>query len=76
MLTMFLQLKADRPRLRAQLVKEKKMNPDGPMRLQDAVPHRGTCQDMCPEFERVRRIVENDLKKPEYVSFYHRKWSH
>jgi hypothetical protein len=22
---------------------------------------------MCPEFERVRRIVEDDLKLPEYV---------
>jgi len=43
------------------------MNPDGPMRLDQAVKRVGICMEMCPEYERVRRIVEEDLKAPEYV---------
>ncbi|KAF2750256.1 hypothetical protein M011DRAFT_418038 [Sporormia fimetaria CBS 119925] len=61
-------LREDRPRLRQQLIDEKRMNPDGPMRLSDAVKLRGICMDMCPEYERVRRIVEEDLKVPEYTA--------
>ena len=41
------------------------MNPDGQMRLSDSVKLFGLCTDMCPEFERVRRIVEEDVKAPE-----------
>ena len=37
------------------------------MRLSDSVKLIGICTDMCPEFERVRRIVENDVKPPECV---------
>ncbi|KAF2868310.1 SAC3/GANP/Nin1/mts3/eIF-3 p25 family-domain-containing protein [Massariosphaeria phaeospora] len=58
-------LRNDRPRQRELLVQQKLMNPDGPMRLQDAVKLKGICTDMCPEFERVRRIVEDDVKPPE-----------
>jgi hypothetical protein len=43
------------------------MNPDGQMRLCDSVKMYGTCTDMCPEYERVRRIVEQDFKPPESV---------
>lgn len=43
------------------------MNPEEQMNLKDAVDLRGICQDMCPEYERVRRIVEKDLKVPENV---------
>jgi hypothetical protein len=43
------------------------MNPDGQMRLKDSVKLYGLCTDMCPEFERVRRIVEDDVKPPECV---------
>ncbi len=43
------------------------MNPEGQMRLSDSVKLIGICTDMCPEFERVRRIVENDVKPPECV---------
>lgn len=35
------------------------------MRLSDSVKLYGICTDMCPEFERVRRIVEEDVKAPE-----------
>jgi len=43
------------------------MNPDGQMRLADSVKLYGLCTDMCPEYERVRRIVEEDVKAPECV---------
>ena len=51
------------------------MNPDGAMNMEDAVDIIGICPDMCPEFERVRRIVEKDLKVPEYVSILPRIFS-
>ncbi|KAF2128314.1 hypothetical protein P153DRAFT_34703 [Dothidotthia symphoricarpi CBS 119687] len=41
------------------------MNPDGQMKLSESVKLYGDCTDMCPEFERVRRIVELDVKAPE-----------
>lgn len=43
------------------------MNPEGQMRLADSVKLYGLCTDMCPEYERVRRIVEEDVKAPECV---------
>lgn len=33
--------------------------------LEDAIAFRGTCYDMCPVYERVRRSVENDVKRYE-----------
>jgi hypothetical protein len=62
-----IQLREDRPRRRQQLIDEGRMDPDGPMRLDQAVKRVGICTEMCPEYERVRRIVEEDLKLPEYV---------
>jgi hypothetical protein len=41
------------------------MNPDGQMRLSDSVMLYGICEEMCPEYERVRRIFEQDVKAPE-----------
>ena len=41
------------------------MNPEGQMHLRDSVKLIGICTDMCPEYERVRRIVEDDVKPPE-----------
>ena len=41
------------------------MNPDGQMRLSDSVKLIGRCNDMCPEYERVRRIEQKDFKRPE-----------
>jgi hypothetical protein len=46
---------------------EGRMNPEGQMRLCDSVKLFGLCTDMCPEYERVRRIVEEDVKPPECV---------
>ncbi|KAH6622097.1 SAC3/GANP/Nin1/mts3/eIF-3 p25 family-domain-containing protein [Boeremia exigua] len=50
---------------RKQLQEKGFMNPDGQMKLSDSVKLVGRCNDMCPEFERVRRIVQNDFKRPE-----------
>lgn len=33
--------------------------------LNDAISFRGTCQDMCPVFERVRRALENNVQSLE-----------
>ncbi len=41
------------------------MDRDGPMKLEERVEKYGLCNDMCPEFERVRRIVEMDYKAAE-----------
>ncbi|KAF1947034.1 hypothetical protein EJ02DRAFT_450008 [Clathrospora elynae] len=58
-------IKAARPQIRQQFVQDGLMNPEGQMRLSDSVKLYGLCTDMCPEFERVRRIVEEDVKMPE-----------
>ncbi|EDU40490.1 hypothetical protein PTRG_01052 [Pyrenophora tritici-repentis Pt-1C-BFP] len=58
-------IKAQRPKIRAKFIKDGLMNPDGQMRLADSVKLYGLCQEMCPEYERVRRIVELDVKAPE-----------
>lgn len=44
------------------------MNPDGQMDLRHAIELTALCEEMCPEYERVRRIVQNDLKAPEYTA--------
>ncbi|KAF2652343.1 hypothetical protein K491DRAFT_51078 [Lophiostoma macrostomum CBS 122681] len=61
-------LKEERPHQRARFIKEGRMNPEGQMQLSQAVSLKGICLDMCPEYERVRRIVEDDLKLPEYTA--------
>lgn len=47
------------------------MNPDGQMKLSDSVKLVGRCNDICPEFERVRRIDQKDYKRPECVRSAH-----
>ncbi|EOA89414.1 uncharacterized protein SETTUDRAFT_147871 [Exserohilum turcica Et28A] len=58
-------IKAERPRIREQFIRNGLMNPEGQMRLSDSVKLYGICEEMCPEYERVRRIVELDVKAPE-----------
>jgi hypothetical protein len=43
-------------------------DPDVPRALADAITLVGTCQDMCPEYERVTRMVQNDVWNAEMVS--------
>jgi hypothetical protein len=45
-------------------------DPDVPRSLEDAITLRGTCEDFCPEFERVTRIVQKDVWGPEMVSLH------
>ncbi|KAL5121709.1 actin cytoskeleton and mitosis protein [Pleosporales sp. CAS-2024a] len=58
-------IRAARPKLRERFINEGRMNPEGQMRLCDSVKLFGLCTDMCPEYERVRRIVEEDVKPAE-----------
>lgn len=43
-------------------------DPDVPRDLSEAITLVGTCQEMCPEYERVTRIVQNDVRNAECVS--------
>ncbi|KAK1760633.1 SAC3/GANP/Nin1/mts3/eIF-3 p25 family-domain-containing protein [Echria macrotheca] len=40
-------------------------DPEKKRRLADALPFKGICEDMCPEFEQVSRIAEHDVKTEE-----------
>jgi hypothetical protein len=62
-----LQLRAKRPEVKEQLIKAGRMDPDGQMNVHNSVKRMGLCMELCPELERVRRIVERDLLAPEYV---------
>jgi hypothetical protein len=42
-------------------------DPDVPRALADAITLVGTCQDMCPEFERATRIGRKDVWTMENV---------
>lgn len=58
--------KAYESKVRASLVKAGLIDdPDVRKKLSDAIDFRGICEDMCPEGEKVSRIVEHDVKLPE-----------
>ncbi|KAG9803241.1 hypothetical protein KCU77_g23317, partial [Aureobasidium melanogenum] len=40
-------------------------DPDKPRTLAEAITPVGTCPDMCPEFERLERVVQKDVWGPE-----------
>ncbi|KAL2148815.1 hypothetical protein VTH82DRAFT_1962 [Thermothelomyces myriococcoides] len=40
-------------------------DPDKRRKLEDALPFKGICESMCPEFEQVSRIAEYDVKTEE-----------
>ena len=40
-------------------------DPDKRRKLEDALPFKGICENMCPEFEQVSRIAEYDVKMEE-----------
>lgn len=42
-------------------------DPDQPTTLKQAITPTGNCTDMCPEFERVERIVQKMVDKCEKV---------
>lgn len=63
------QLKKNRERERKDAIKNGFLaDPDKPTSLANAITTVGTCQDMCPEFERVERIVQLMVDGSERVS--------
>ncbi|CAN8096098.1 unnamed protein product [Discula destructiva] len=53
-------------KVRASLIKAGLIDdPEVRKTLSDAIDFRGICEDMCPEGEKVSRIVEHDVKQPE-----------
>ncbi|KAK9760878.1 actin cytoskeleton and mitosis protein, partial [Basidiobolus ranarum] len=62
------ELKAIRPALRADYIaKGLIQDPNKPIRLDQAINFVGTCQDMCPEFEREEREYQKNLEKFELI---------
>ncbi|PWN48943.1 hypothetical protein IE53DRAFT_388852 [Violaceomyces palustris] len=62
----FLELKSLREKLRSDYIASGVLpDPDKPTDLAQAVKLRGTCQDMCPEFEREEREFQKELDKFE-----------
>ncbi|GES65908.1 80 kD MCM3-associated protein [Aspergillus terreus] len=60
------QLKIDRARERERAIKAGQMaDPNQPTNLNQAITPVGTCTSMCPEFERVERIVQKMVDKSE-----------
>jgi hypothetical protein len=62
------QLKIDRAKEREQAIKAGQMaDPNQPTSLNKAITPVGTCTSMCPDFERVERIVQKMVDKSEKV---------
>lgn len=40
-------------------------DPDKPKKLSEAIDFKGTCEEMCPRFEQITRIMEHDVKNAE-----------
>lgn len=40
-------------------------DPDKPKKLSEAIDFKGTCEEMCPRFEQITRIMERDVKTLE-----------
>lgn len=60
------QSKAYRSKVRATLIRTGYLDdPDKPKKLSEAIDFKGTCEDMCPEFEKLTRIVEHDVQNAE-----------
>ncbi|KAI5289311.1 hypothetical protein KEM52_000821 [Ascosphaera acerosa] len=59
-------LKVSREQERVQAIATGQMtNPDERTSLSQAITPVGTCTDMCPEFERVERVVQKMVDRPE-----------
>ncbi|KAL5604101.1 uncharacterized protein BROUX77_004287 [Berkeleyomyces rouxiae] len=60
------QFKTYRDRARASLIKNGLIDdPDTRRKLSEAIEFKGVCEDMCPEYEKVLRITEHDVKMAE-----------
>lgn len=59
-------MKAYRAKVRTCLIRNGFLDdPDKPKKLSEAIDFRGTCEDMCPKFEKITRIVEHDVQSAE-----------
>jgi len=64
--TLWHSFKAYRSKVRATLIRAGLVDdPDIPKKLSEAIDFKGTCEDMCPEFEQITRIMESDVRAPE-----------
>lgn len=55
-----------RNKVRATLIRAGFLDdPDKPKKLSEAIDFKGTCEEMCPEFEKITRIMEHDVREPE-----------
>ncbi|KAH8683115.1 SAC3/GANP/Nin1/mts3/eIF-3 p25 family-domain-containing protein, partial [Tricladium varicosporioides] len=55
-----------RNKIRASLIRAGLLDdPDKPKKLSEAIDFKGTCEEMCPDFERATRIYERDVKNAE-----------
>lgn len=53
-------------RVRTSLIKAGLVDdPEVRKSLSDAIDFKGICEEMCPEFEKVSRITEHDVRRPE-----------
>lgn len=58
--------KAYRERARKSLMRADLIDdPDKRRRLDEALVFKGICEDFCPEWEKITRIVEHDIRRPE-----------
>jgi hypothetical protein len=63
-------LKLARVKQRENAIKQGQMaDPNQPTLLNNAITPVGTCTTMCPEFERVERIVQKMVDKAEKVLY-------
>lgn len=68
---LLLQLKDNREQERKIAIREGFLaDPEKKTTLAEAITPVGTCQDMCPDFERVERIVQHAVDKCERVGSY------
>ena len=71
------QLRLDRSAQREQAIQDGIMaDPNQPTSLNQAITPVGTCTSMCPEYERVERIVQKMVDKSEKVNFLECKLRH
>ena len=58
--------KAYRKQVRKALIRAGLLDdPDKPKNLSDAIPFKGICEEMCPEFEKVTRIMDHSVQDAE-----------
>jgi nuclear mRNA export protein SAC3 len=66
MIKLYNDYKAYRDKVRTSLIRAGLLDdPDKPKKLSEALEFKGTCEDMCPEFERASRIMDGRIDPNE-----------